>query len=146
MRPIVTASLAMATALTALGGVATAGEPLSGRQLFVRHCARCHTTAGIGLPESHPLLESFEAPPADFSDPLFNSMEPAADWALVVKHGGGAMGLSDQMPAHGERLTDQQIDAPPNGHKNGSITIWLKPTWSFQACTITPEYGIIKGG
>lgn len=58
--------------------------PLSGTQLFVRHCARCHTTSGRGLPATHPLLANFETPPADFSDPLFNSMEPTGDWFLVV--------------------------------------------------------------
>jgi mono/diheme cytochrome c family protein len=83
---------------------------LSGRQLFVRHCARCHTTAGSGLPDGHPLLANFENPPADFTDPLFNSMEPAGDWLLVVKHGGASMGLSPQMPAHGGRMTDSEIE------------------------------------
>jgi hypothetical protein len=31
--------------------------------------------------------------PADLSDPLFNSREPAGDWEMVIKHGGHAMGL-----------------------------------------------------
>jgi mono/diheme cytochrome c family protein len=85
--------------------------PLTGKQLFVRHCARCHTTSGTGLPATHPLLANFDKPPADFSDPVFNSMEPAGDWFLVVKHGGAAMGLSPQMPAHGERMSDAEIEA-----------------------------------
>jgi mono/diheme cytochrome c family protein len=95
-----------------LGRVAFAAEsPLTGKQLFVRHCARCHTTSGRGLPVAHPLRANFEAPPADFSDPLFNSMEPAGDWFLVVKHGGASMGLSPQMPAHGGRMSDGEIEA-----------------------------------
>jgi mono/diheme cytochrome c family protein len=92
-------------------GASAADVPLSGKQLFVRHCARCHTTSGRGLPESHPLLANFESPPADFSNPLFNSMEPAGDWFLVVKHGGPAMGLSPKMPAHGGRMSDPEIEA-----------------------------------
>lgn len=88
-----------------------AGDGTDGAALYVRHCARCHTTAGSGLPEGHPLLSNFRNPPADFTDPMFNSREPASDWRLVVAHGGTALGLSDQMPAHRERLTPAEIDA-----------------------------------
>jgi mono/diheme cytochrome c family protein len=90
---------------------ADSGGKLTGKQLFVRHCARCHTTSGRGLPAQHPLLANFEAAPADFSDPLFNSMEPAGDWFLVVKHGGASMGLSRRMPAHEGRMSDAEIEA-----------------------------------
>jgi mono/diheme cytochrome c family protein len=91
--------------------VLASGEALTGEQLFVRHCARCHTTAGAGLPAGHPLLANFRYPPADFTDPIFNSKEPAADWQLVVKHGGPSMGLSAQMPAHASRMSDAEIQA-----------------------------------
>jgi len=95
-----------------LGGTqAVSGcESLTGEQLFVRHCARCHTTAGSGLPAGHPLLANFKNPPADFTDALFNSMEPAGDWLLVVKHGGASMGLSSQMPAHAGRMSDAEME------------------------------------
>lgn len=84
-------------------------EP-DGSRLFVKHCARCHTTAGTGLSPKHPLIKNFGArPPADFTDGLFNTMEPSKDWFLVVKHGGGAMGLSPQMPAHAGRMSDNEI-------------------------------------
>jgi mono/diheme cytochrome c family protein len=99
------------TALVAAAGAFAADAPLTGKQLFVRHCARCHTTSGRGLPATHPLLARFKDPPADFGDPLFNSREPAADWARVVKHGGPALGLSPRMPAHGGRMTDAEIQA-----------------------------------
>jgi mono/diheme cytochrome c family protein len=105
----ITAGLARAGAAAA--PEAAPGAALTGQQLFVRHCARCHTTAGTGLPATHPLLANFEKPPADFSDPLFNSMEPAGDWLLVVKHGGASMGLSPQMPAHAERMSDRELEA-----------------------------------
>jgi mono/diheme cytochrome c family protein len=106
--------LAAVLALCALGvvdAVLASGESLTGEQLFVRHCARCHTTAGSGLPARHPLLDNFPNPPADFTDPLFNSMEPAGDWFLVVKHGGASMGLAPQMPAHVGRMSDPEIEA-----------------------------------
>lgn len=91
--------------------VRASGESLTGKQLFVRHCARCHTTAGSGLPAGHPLLANFRSPPADFTDPLFNSMEPAGDWLLAVKHGGASMGLSPQMPAHAGRMSGAELEA-----------------------------------
>jgi mono/diheme cytochrome c family protein len=106
------ALVAVLSLAVGLGGARSASaseEALTGKQLFVRHCARCHTTAGRGLPATHPLLANFEAPPADFSDPLFNSREPAKDWFLVVKHGGASMGLSPRMPAHAGRMSDGEI-------------------------------------
>ena len=103
------ALLAVAAGLSAPRAAAEA--PLTGKQLFVRHCARCHTTSGRGLPETHPLRANFSAPPADFTNPLFNSREPAGDWRLVVKHGGAAMGLSPRMPAHTGRMSDSEIEA-----------------------------------
>jgi mono/diheme cytochrome c family protein len=103
-------SWALAAGLIATGS-ALAADPLTGKQLFVRHCARCHTTSGGGLPAKHPLLANFDRPPADFRDPLFNSREPAGDWFLVVKHGGPAMGLSPGMPAHAGRMSDAEIEA-----------------------------------
>jgi len=111
MKATATACLIPAALLGLAGPAFPTETDLDGERLFVRHCARCHTTAGTGLPEGHPLLENFVSPPADFSDPLFNSMEPAADWFLSVKHGGAAMGLSPQMPAHEGRLTDAQVEA-----------------------------------
>jgi mono/diheme cytochrome c family protein len=103
-------ALLAATASLALCSPARAEQP-DGRQLFVQHCARCHTTSGAGLPDGHPLLDNFARPPADFTDPLFNSMEAAADWGLVVAHGGPSLGLSEQMPAHADRLQPAQLDA-----------------------------------
>jgi len=108
MRQIAIACL-FVTSFAYLASTTAAEESLSGKQLFVRHCARCHTTGGSGLPEGHPLLANFVNPPADFTDPLFNSIEPTADWFLVVKHGGASMGLSSQMPAHAGPMSDEEI-------------------------------------
>jgi mono/diheme cytochrome c family protein len=104
------AALALCAGLMLAGLALGSDDPLTGKQLFVRHCARCHTNSGTGLPANHPLLANFETPPADFSDPLFNSREPRGDWFLVVKHGAARLGLSHQMPAHGGRMTDAEIE------------------------------------
>jgi hypothetical protein len=48
--------------------------------------------------------------PANFSDPLFNSREPASTWKMVITHGGPKMGFSEMMPAFGATLSEQDID------------------------------------
>lgn len=78
--------------------------------LYAKACAACHGVDGSGLAPDHPNYSNFKPPPADLTDPLFNSREPAADWFLVIKHGGSSIGLSQQMPAYGEALSDQQIE------------------------------------
>jgi mono/diheme cytochrome c family protein len=71
-------------------------------------CAACHGEDGR-LPPDSPRLQNFARPPADFTDPLFNSREPRGDWFLVVKHGGPALGLSVQMPSYAEAFSDAEI-------------------------------------
>jgi cytochrome c553 len=78
--------------------------------LYARACAACHGADGSGLAPEHPNYSNFKPPPADFTEPLFNSREPAADWFIVVKYGGERIGLSQQMPAYGQALSDQQIE------------------------------------
>lgn len=113
MRPLsvclrlLTAGLAMTFA-----GAAAAEAPGSalGQRLFETTCASCH--GARGKPDaSSPVVQALETEPADLSDPLFNSREPALDWELVVKHGGHALGLSPQMPAWGSSFTDAEISA-----------------------------------
>jgi len=82
----------------------------AGRRMFETTCVSCHGANGHPDPDN-PVVKALEAPPADFSDPLFNSREPALDWELVVKHGGRALGLSEQMPAWGSAFTDEEIGA-----------------------------------
>ena len=81
-----------------------------GRRLFESTCASCHGAQGRPDP-GNPVAKALDPPPADLSDPLFNSREPALDWQLVVKHGGHALGLSKQMPAWGSTFTDVEIEA-----------------------------------
>ena len=81
-----------------------------GRRLFESTCASCHGAQRTPDPSS-PVVQALETAPADLSDPLFNSREPALDWELVVKHGGRALGLSKQMPAWGSAFTDAEIAA-----------------------------------
>ncbi|MGB5720853.1 MAG: cytochrome c [Woeseiaceae bacterium] len=79
-----------------------------GRKIYETNCAVCH--GQNGQPDANsPVVQGLGMMPADFSDPLFNSREPASDWEMVIKHGGHAMGLAAQMPAQGSTLSDTQI-------------------------------------
>ena len=82
----------------------------AGKRMFETTCAACHGMHGRPDPDN-PVVSALDPPPADLSDPLFNSREPALDWELVVKHGGHALGLSSQMPAWGSTYTDAEIAA-----------------------------------
>ena len=87
---------------------AYAADIEAGRQIYDTYCVTCHG-AGGQLDASSPVIQGLGVIPADFSDPLFNSREPAGDWEMVIKYGGHALGLAEQMPAQGEVLGDQQI-------------------------------------
>ena len=80
----------------------------NGRQVYDTYCTSCHGVSGR-LDASSPVVQALDVVPADFSDPLFNSREPAADWEMVIKHGGHAMGLAEQMLPQGEVLSDEEI-------------------------------------
>ena len=88
---------------------AGAADVDAGRDVFATSCATCHGPNGSPDPDS-PIVQGLGVVPADLSDPLFNSREPAGDWEMVVKHGGDAMGLAAQMPPHKEALTDEQVE------------------------------------
>lgn len=89
---------------------ATSPEDWDAATIYARACAACHGADGSGIAPDHPNYKNFNPPPADLTDPLFNSREPAADWFLVTKYGGKRLGLSDQMPAYGQALSDEKID------------------------------------
>jgi mono/diheme cytochrome c family protein len=80
----------------------------AGRRIFEDVCAACHGVTGRADP-SNPVVQALDPEPADLSDPLFNSREPADDWLIVVTHGGPALGLSAAMPAQGGALADDDI-------------------------------------
>jgi cytochrome c553 len=99
-----------AICLAASPSIGQAPAEMDAPTLYLRACAACHGADGSGLDPDSPIYQSFAAKPAAFTDPLFNSREPAADWFLVTKHGGKRLGLSDQMPGYGAALSDEQIE------------------------------------
>lgn len=104
-----TALMTTGLLMAAMPILAIAGDIDSGRQVYGTYCTSCHGVGGQLDPAS-PVIKGLGVTPADFSDPLFNSREPAADWEMVIKHGGYALGLAEQMPAQGEVLDDEQIE------------------------------------
>ncbi len=102
----------MSLVIWMFGGLtaATADELARGAEIFQANCAVCHGSEGQPDPDS-PLVQGLGVVPANFSDALFNSREGASEWKLVVTHGGAALAFSDKMPAFGEALPEEDIDA-----------------------------------
>jgi len=106
--------------------VSQAAQTASGEATFEVSCSVCHGAGG--RPDANsPVVQGLGVVPADFSDPLFNSREPAGDWEMVIRHGGGALGLADQMPPHGDVLSDEQIDEVTRYAKSLADTTGFPP-------------------
>jgi mono/diheme cytochrome c family protein len=88
---------------------ANAADMDRGAEIFRTNCATCHGPTGQPDPDSE-LVRNLGVVPANFSDALFNSREPASTWKMVVTHGGPEMGFSEMMPAFGGTLSEQDID------------------------------------
>ncbi|MBE7499399.1 MAG: cytochrome c [Verrucomicrobiales bacterium] len=102
---------AVAVALGFLASTASAQDLdlLRGQRNYLAACAACHGPHGRYDP-ALPGVQSLDPKPADFSDPLFNSREPAGDWFMVTKHGGALIGFSAAMPAFTDAFSDAEIE------------------------------------
>jgi len=103
--PIVSPVLAQDAGSRPAGSLAE--HPPSGRDLYLSSCANCHGTDGTG---TQALVVGLPIVPPDFTESVFASREPAADWAGVVTHGGPLRGFDRLMPAFGDALTREEID------------------------------------
>jgi len=79
-----------------------------GAEIYEAACAACHGSDGRGLDRS---ALAFPTPMPDFTDCDFASREPDADWFAVAHRGGPARGFDRMMPAFGEALTEEEIQA-----------------------------------
>lgn len=79
-----------------------------GGELYADACAGCHGIDGSGVTQSE---LGFDLPLADFTDCSFATREPDGDWFAVTHNGGPARGFDRMMPAFGDALTDEEIQA-----------------------------------
>lgn len=110
MTPMGPAPLRIGAALLAcsiLCHATAASAALDGRQLYDDACASCHGIDGRGAPSG----TRIEVPLPDFTDCQVSTREPDADWTALAAHGGAFLGLSSQMPAFGDVLTDEELHA-----------------------------------
>jgi len=73
---------------------------------FMVYCARCHGESGQGDGTDG---ASLAVKPRDFSNCALMSKTPDATIINAIKNGGASVGVSKDMPAWGEGLSDQQI-------------------------------------
>jgi mono/diheme cytochrome c family protein len=72
------------------------------------YCARCHGDTGQG---DGPDGATLSPKPRDFSDCAVMSKIPDATIIKAITSGGASVGLSRDMPAWGEALSDKKIHA-----------------------------------
>jgi hypothetical protein len=80
----------------------------SGTALYEASCAACHGSDGRGRTAT---VVGFATPVPDFTDCDFANREPDADWGAIIHQGGPVRGFDRMMPAFGEALTQEEIEA-----------------------------------
>jgi cytochrome c oxidase cbb3-type subunit 3 len=88
--------------------VACADEDIPVATTYQVYCARCHGDSGQGDGADGATLSP---KPRDFTDCAVMSKIPDATIVKAIKNGGAAVGLSRDMPAWGEALSDKKISA-----------------------------------
>src|SRR4030095_6719479 len=83
--------------------------PPDGRAIFVANCATCHGQDGRGM--RTPAEVGFDLPLPDFTDCVFANREADADWSSIIHEGGPRRAFPRVMPAFGDALSDDEIDA-----------------------------------
>jgi len=99
-----------ALAALAFGLVATsvAAQLNSDAEVYEAACAACHGSDGRGLTQTE---LAFPTTVPDFTDCDFASREPDGDWFAIAHEGGPVRGFDRMMPAFGEALGDDEIQA-----------------------------------
>ncbi len=102
----VLAAAAAAAMLAARGAQAQDNIPVN--MTYQIYCSRCHGANGQG---DGPDGATLSPKPRDFSDCGVMSKIPDATIVKAIKDGGASVGISRDMPAWGEALDDQKINA-----------------------------------
>jgi mono/diheme cytochrome c family protein len=102
-------SIRLAAAIAAF--VITAGasaQPAEPRAVYSAACAACHGDDGRGRSTA---VLGFERALPDFTDCDFAVREPDGDWFAIAHRGGPTRGFDRLMPAFGEALRPDEIQA-----------------------------------
>jgi mono/diheme cytochrome c family protein len=78
----------------------------SGAGNFMSYCMPCHGAEGNG---DGMLVESLDVKPRKLSDPKFMSSKPDKHLFKVIKEGGAAVGLTENMTPFMGQLSDEEI-------------------------------------
>ncbi len=78
----------------------------SGAGNFMSFCMPCHGAAGKG---DGPLAAELDVKPRDLSNAKFMRSKPDKHLFKVIKEGGAAAGLTENMTPFGEQLSDNEI-------------------------------------
>ena len=70
-----------------------------------------HGVDGKGGASHNPAEVGFDLPLPDFTDCVFAQREADADWSSIIHQGGPVRSFPRVMPAFGDALSDDQIDA-----------------------------------
>jgi len=129
--------------------------PPTARELYDGACASCHGADGRGAPEGTALA----VPLPDFTDCNFVTREGDGNWRYLVAHGGESLGLSSQMPAFGNVLSDAESAAvvayirsfcPDSRWPSGNLNFWrpLVTTKAFpeDEALLTHDFTEGRGG
>ncbi len=103
-RPLV---ILLAALFNGAAAVAFAQTP-DPRGIYTAACAACHGDDGRGRGASE---LGFDVPLPDFTDCDFAVREPNSDWYAIVHRGGPVRGFDRLMPAFGEALQPEEIEA-----------------------------------
>ena len=80
----------------------------AGREVYEAACATCHASDGRGVAAA---AADYPLPRPDFTDCNFATREPDVDWLAVSHAGGPARGFNRLMPAYGEVLSRDELNA-----------------------------------
>jgi hypothetical protein len=98
----------MFAALASCGSPIVLGQTREPRAVYTAACAACHGDDGRGRGTSQ---LGFDVPLPDFTDCDFAVREPDSDWYAIAHRGGPIRGFDRLMPAFGEALSAEEIEA-----------------------------------
>jgi mono/diheme cytochrome c family protein len=96
------------SALLAAGSWTLQAQTTEPRAVYSAACAACHGEDGRGR---NAALLGIDAELPDFTDCDFAAREPDSDWYAIAHEGGPVRGFRELMPAFGEALPPEQIQA-----------------------------------